>query len=183
MNTILLILGKETTPFAKGDFNQGLFNAAVDALKQRYEVLTTVVEEGYDPAEEIAKFKRADAVIYQYPVFWFSMPPSLKKYLDEVYAYGEFFAFGDGGYGSGGLMQGKKVMLSTTWNAPESAFNDPDTFFEGASLDDALISMRKTHTFCGFEELPHFASYDVIHAPDFEGDKARLQEHLKQVFL
>ena len=182
MKTVLLILGKETNGFAKGAYNQGLFDAAVETLRGHYEVLTTVVEDGYDVAEEIAKFKQADAVIYQYPVYWFMMPSALKRYMDDVYAYGEFFTFTDGPYGSGGLMTGKRVMLSTTWNAPSEAFNDPDAFFEGRSVTDVLLPMRKDQAYCGFEELPHFSCHDIIKNPDFAADRDRYVEHLMRVF-
>ena len=182
MKTVLLILGKETNGFAKGAYNQGLFDAAIDTLAGNYEVLTTVVDDGYDVAEEIAKFKKADAVIYQYPVYWFMMPSALKRYMDEVYAYGEFFAFTDGPYGSGGLMKGTTFMLSTTWNAPSDAFDDPAGFFEGRSVEDVLLPMRKDQAYCGLEELPHFSCHDIIKNPDFEADRDRYIRHLTRVF-
>ncbi len=183
MPTLLLILGKETNDFAKGTYNQGLFDAAIETLQGRYEILTTVVEAGYDVAEEIAKFKQADAVIFQYPVYWFMMPSSLKRYIDEVYAYGEFFGFSPGPYGSGGLMTGKKFMLSTTWNAPEAPFGDPDGFLEGRSLADVLFPMRKSQEFCGLEELPLFSCHNVVKDPRFERDRDRYIQHLTTVFL
>lgn len=180
---VLLILGKETSDFAKGEYNTGLFNAAIQKLSDMgHSISTTVVEEGYEPAAEITKFKAADAVIFQYPVYWFMMPASLKKYLDRVYAYGEFFGHGDGKYGSGGLMTGKQFMLSTTWNAPADAFNKKEAFFEGKSASDALAPMRYTQKFCGMSELPHFSVHDVIHQPDFEAGKARWLAHLEDVF-
>ncbi len=182
MSTILVILGKQTRAFAKGAYNQGLFDTAVTFLEQHHQVLTTVIEQGYDVAEEIEKFKQADVVIYQYPVYWFMMPALLKQYLDDVYAYGVFFGHADGAYGSGGLMQGKKVMLSTTWNAPADVFGDAEAFFEGATRDQALAPMRKTHQFCGFEELPHFSCHDIIANPDFASDRERFVAHLQASF-
>ncbi len=185
MKTLLLILGKETNEFAKGNYNQGLFEIAVATLQARYEILTTIVEDGYDETEEIAKFKQADAVIFQYPVYWFMMPPSLKQYIDDVYAYGEFFAFTSGEYGSGGLMKGKKFMLSTTWNAPIEVFNNnnPNSFFEGRAVKDVLLPMRKSQEYCGLEELPHFSGHNIIKNPQFESDKERYIRHLTKVFL
>ena len=154
MKTVLLILGKETSDFAKGEYNSGLFQTAIDTLQEDYTLLTTIIEEGYSPEEEIKKFQQADIVIYQYPVYWFMMPSTLKKYLDDVYAYDAFFTFTDGPYGTGGLMQGKQFMLSTTWNAPKEVFGNPDGFFEGRGVEDVLLPMRKNHAYCGFEELP-----------------------------
>ena len=182
MANILLILGKETSDFAKGEYNTSLFNAAIEHLTvSGHRIETTVVEEGYSPEKEIAKFKQADVVIFQYPVYWFMMPSSLKTYLDSVYAYGEFFGHGEGAYGTGGLMTGKKFMLSTTWNAPESAFNNETAFFEGKSSSEALAPMRYTHKFCGMEELSHFSVHDVIHSPNFHKHKAQLIFHLDTV--
>ncbi|EKU16338.1 putative nAD(P)H-dependent quinone reductase [Streptococcus intermedius BA1] len=34
-------------------------------------------------------------------------------------------------YGQGGLMKEKEYILSTTWNAPEEAFNNSTAFFNG----------------------------------------------------
>ncbi|WP_135081255.1 NAD(P)H-dependent oxidoreductase [Terasakiella sp. SH-1] len=183
MKTILLISGKETSEFARGGYNQGLFDTAKETLGQNYHILSTVIEDGYDVEEEIAKYKQADIVIYQYPVYWFMMPSSLKKYMDEVFAYDSFFTFSDGPYGSGGLMTGKKFMLSTTWNAPETVFNNPEHFDNGQSVDDILFPMRTSHFFCGFEELTHFSSHDIVSNPDFERDQKRFIAHLQDTLL
>jgi len=181
-STILLVLGKETGPFARGQYNQGLFDAAVETLSPSHTVLTTVIEDGYDVAEEIAKYTQADAVIYQYPVYWFMVPASLKAYMDSVFQYGAFFTFKEGPYGNGGLMTGRRVMLSTTWNAPAEAFCDPSTFFGGQTPAEALAPMRKAHAYCGFMELPHFFCHNVVKKPDFTADRARFVRHLRGVF-
>ncbi len=180
MKTILIILGAETGEFAGGKYNRGLFDAAQKHLSKSFNILNTIIDDGYDTKEEIKKWKQADYIIYQYPVYWFMMPPILKKYLDEVYTYGEFFAFTDGPYGSGGLMKGKSVMLSTTWNAPDNAFGGD--FFDGADRNGVLLPMRKSQTYCGMDELPHFSSHDVIKNPNFERDKERFITHLNKVF-
>ena len=182
MKTILMILGKETNELARGEYNKGLFEAGISHLAQDHEILTTEIENGYDVNEEIEKFKKADTVIFQYPVYWFMMPASLKKYLDEVYQLHEFFGYGENGYGSGGLMKGKKFMLSTTWNAPADAFSDKAAFFAELSPEDVLLPMVKSNTFCGLEELPHFSCHNVIHEPDFDADASRYVDHLKTVF-
>lgn len=180
MKTILLILGAQTGEFAGGRYNRGLFETAERHLSGLFKITKTIVEDGYDVEEEIMKWKQADYILYQYPVYWFMMPSVLKKYLDDVYAYGEFFAFTDGAYGSGGLMTGKSVMLSTTWNAPDDAFDTG--FFDGGDRDAVLLPMRKSQTYCGLDELPHFSSHDVIKNPNFERDQNRLIAHLTHVF-
>ena len=77
----------------------------------------------------------ADLVILQMPVNWFSAPWIYKKYVDEVFNVGlakEVLLAGhthqdpSRQYGTGGKMQGKKFMISATWNAPREAFDNPN---------------------------------------------------------
>lgn len=182
MNSILLILGTEFGEFSKGQYNQGLFEAAADLLSETKTVETTIVAKGYDVAEEIEKFERADAIIFQYPIYWFMMPPTLKSYIDNVYDYDVFYTFNDGPYGTGGLMGGKKYMLSTTWNAWLGAFGDTGGLLDGKAPEDVILGMRKTQEYCGMEPLPHFYCHNVVKDPQFEADKARYVAHLSEVF-
>lgn len=183
MQSAMLILGAEKGDFSKGAYNEGLFEAAHDHLKDKIDLTTTKIYEGYEVDQEIEKFKKSDAIIFQYPVFWFSMPPSLKSYLDNVYAYDEFYAFNDGPYGSGGLMKKKNYMLSTTWNAPLEAFNNPDNeLLKGANPQDVILPMRKTQEYCGMTPLEHFFCHNVVKDPQFEADKDRYIQHLTKTF-
>jgi NAD(P)H dehydrogenase (quinone) len=81
-----------------------------------------------DVAEEQAKLMRADALILQFPLWWFTMPAILKGWVDRVYAYG--FAYGVGEhsdqrwgvrYGEG-AMAGKRAMLVATTGGWESHY-------------------------------------------------------------
>ena len=47
MNTLLLIQNKEVNEFAKSNYNPSLFETAVETLKARYKILTTIVKNGY----------------------------------------------------------------------------------------------------------------------------------------
>jgi len=181
ISTALVINGADPSAYSRGEFNTAMTQAAAAVLAPHFKVLTSRVADTYDVAEEIKKFKAADLVIYQYPVFWFMVPGRLKQYLDDVFAYDAFFTYNDGPYGSGGLMQGKKVMFSTTWNAPAEAFGDKAQFFDGMSPTEAILPMRKAHQYCGFTELPHFSSHNVIKDPQFANHKARLESHLRTV--
>ena len=73
-----------------------------------------------DVRAEHAKLLWADALILQFPLWWFTMPAILKGWVDRVYAYG--FAYGVGEhndrrwgdrYGEGTLV-GKRAMLLVT---------------------------------------------------------------------
>ena len=43
-------------------------------------------------------------------------------------------------YGAGGTLEGKKYMLSLTFNAPREAFDDPNQYlFQGKGVDDLFF--------------------------------------------
>ena len=78
---------------------------------------------------------------------------TVKKYIDEVLTAGHGKLYhSDGrhrvnpteGYGTGGLLQGKKHMLSLTWNAPIEAFTREGDFFEGKGVDCGIHALPQT---------------------------------------
>ena len=76
-------------------------------------------------------------------------------------------------------MQGKKYMLSLTWNAPAESFGNRDqSLFEGKTVDDVFMGNTTNYKFCGAEILPSFSCFDVVKNADFETDLARLKKHL-----
>lgn len=116
MKNILIINGHQKYDSSEGKLNQTLIDNMVRLLSEENKIKITSVQDGYTLSEEQEKFLWADVVIYQTPIYWFSVPGLLKTYMDEVYAYGIFFT-GAHEYGSGGLLTDKKYMFSTTWNA------------------------------------------------------------------
>ena len=194
MMRVLLINGHQRYPgFAEGKLNQTIADAAEGQLTAAgHEVRTTIVESGYDIASELEKYRWADAVFVQTPVYWMSVPYLFKKYIDEVYTsgVGEVLYMDDGRtrsdpskkYGTGGLLNGKKYMLSTTWNAPLESFEDPAQFFEGRGVDGVFMWLHKVYQFFGMEPLPTFSCYDVYKSADKEEDLRRLREHLDGAF-
>jgi NAD(P)H dehydrogenase (quinone) len=70
---------------------------------------------------EMKKFESADLVIFNFPLWWFSLPAILKGWVDKVFAMG--FAYGGGkGVYDNGIFQGKKGMLCLTTGGPQMAY-------------------------------------------------------------
>lgn len=116
-----------------------------------------------DVAAEQAKLLRADAVILQFPLWWFSMPAILKGWVDRVYANG--FAYGVGEhsdqrwgerYGEG-VMAGKRAMLVVTIGGWESHYGPRGI---NGPIDDLLFPIHHgiLH-FPGFDVMPAFTAY------------------------
>ena len=121
------------------------------------------------------------------------VPWTFKKYMDEVYTAGMDGRLCDGDgrsredrsrqYGSGGTLSGRHYMLSVTFNAPTTAFDDPgQEFFGGRSVDDLFWPMHLNFKFFGMTPLDTFACYDVLKNPDVETDVARFDAHMNRLF-
>lgn len=85
-------------------------------------------------------------------------------------------------YGKGGLLQGRKHMLSLTWNAPIEAFDRPNDFFSGVGVDGLYMHFHRANEFLGLEALPTFICNDVIKAPDVPKFIEDYKAHLQNVF-
>lgn len=189
---ILLIDGGKAFAHSAGRLNHTLHQIARDTLSALgHQVRETVIDDGYDIQQEVEKFQWMDAVIWQMPGWWMHEPWTVKKYIDEVFTTGAGTLYiSDGrhrvspteGYGTGGLLQGRRHMLSLTWNAPREAFTREGDFFEGVGVDALYMHFHKAHEFMGTTQLPTFVCYDVIKNPQVEQDLADYTAHLNEVF-
>ena len=129
-------------------------------------------------------------MILQTPVNWFSAPWIYKKYVDEVFNFGlanKTLLDGDGRtredpcrqYGTGGKMQGKKFMVSATWNAPRETFSNPDSvLYHGKGTDDLFLPITSNYRFIGYEILPDFGVFDIYKNIDIPRAIEEYRQHL-----
>lgn len=194
MKKAFIINAHQEYPFAKGELNGEIAKRIGEYLQSLgYAIKTTTMKDDWDVDEEVDKHTWADVVILQSPTNWMGLPWSFKKYMDEVYTAGMFgkMSQNDGrsaespkkNYGSGGLMQDRRYMLSLTFNAPEESFNDENEFlFAGKSVDDLYFPQHMNFNFFGMKSIPTFACFDVMKNPNIESDFKRLQKHLEENF-
>lgn len=180
---------------SEGKLNKTLAGHAKSFFENRqFEVMETFIQDGYEPVAEVEKHLVADLVIIQTPVFWFNAPWIYKKYADEVFMEGLLSQkmLNDDGrsrndaakqYGSGGNLEGKKVMVSATWNAPVESFDNQDqVFLNGKSADDVLFNITLNYKFCGCDVLPNFYCFDVVKNPAIEEYLEQYNMHLEMIF-
>lgn len=120
-----------------------------------------------DIAAEQDKLRWADAVIFQFPMWWFSMPAILKGWVERVYAYG--FGYGVGvhegerwgeRYGEG-MLTGRRALLSITMGGRAPHYSDRGV---NGALDDLLFPIQHGVLYYpGIEVLPPFAIYQADH--------------------
>ncbi|WP_060874731.1 NAD(P)H-dependent oxidoreductase [Myroides odoratus] len=173
MKKIFIINGGQTFAHSGGLFNNTVTNWTADTLGELgHEVRITNINNLYTPAEEAENYKWADVIIYHTPIWWFQVPNGLKKYIDEVFTAGHnngIYA-NDGrssknpdiNYGTGGLMQGKHYMVTSSWNAPQAAFTLEGEFFDEHSEDEGvLFGFHKMNQFIGLTKLEGFHFHDL----------------------
>ncbi|MBJ7223970.1 MULTISPECIES: NAD(P)H-dependent oxidoreductase [unclassified Brenneria] len=134
------------------------FNPSIDS-KHAYETGTQSV----DIVREQEKLRWADAVIFQFPLWWFSMPAILKGWVERTYACG--FAYGVGEhsdthwgdrYGEGS-MAGKRAMLIVTAGGWESHYGPRGV---NGPIDDLLFPIHHGILYYpGFDVLPPLVIY------------------------
>ena len=179
--------------WSEGKLNLTFMDAAKAFFtERRHEVAETFVERGYKPEDEVQKHVAADVVILQTPVNWFGAPWIYKKYVDEVFNAGltsKILLEGDGRtrkdpsrqYGTGGKMQGRKFVISATWNAPKETFDNPNSvLYGGKGTADLFLPITSNYKFCGYEILPDFGIFDIYKNPDFPRAFADYRLHLEK---
>ena len=116
-----------------------------------------------DIAAEQQKLDRADMLILQFPLWWFSMPAIMKGWIDRVYACG--FAYGVGEHSDShwgdrygeGRMAGKQAMIIVTAGGWASHYGPRGV---NGPIDDLLFPIQHgVLWYPGFEVLPPFVVY------------------------
>ncbi|MEZ7495215.1 NAD(P)H-dependent oxidoreductase [Leeuwenhoekiella aequorea] len=195
MKNIFIINGSHPFAHSGGKFNQTLFENTQNFFQDREEfaLKTTQVGSNYDPKEEVEKYKWADIIIYHTPIWWFQIPFGFKEYIDTVFTEGHqngiYASDGrsrtnpDINYGTGGLLHGKRYILTTSWNAPKAAFTLENEFFDQRSVDDgALFGFHKMNAFTGMKLLDTHHFHDMEKNADVPKELENYNSFLLQHF-
>jgi glutathione-regulated potassium-efflux system ancillary protein KefF len=96
-----------------------------------------------DVEAEQAALLAARLVVWLHPVHWYSMPPLMKLWLDEVFSFG--WAYGPGGH----ALRGKDLWLASSTGGPEESYRPDgynryffDAFLHPYEQTAALVGMR-----------------------------------------
>ncbi|ATB43107.1 NAD(P)H oxidoreductase YRKL [Cystobacter fuscus] len=136
-------------------------------FKQQQEELHAGAHDGFAPEikAELDKLLRCDVLIFQFPIWWFSLPAILKGWVDRVFAMGTIY--GGGRWFDTGVLRGKRAMLSLTTGGGEPQFSEDGLF---GSLEQLLLPIHHgIFRFTGLDVLPPFVAWSVAHV----GEEAR----------
>jgi glutathione-regulated potassium-efflux system ancillary protein KefF len=99
-----------------------------------------------DVKAEQAVLQQAQLVVWLHPVHWYSMPPLMKLWLDEVFSFG--WAYGPGGR----ALVGKDLWLAASTGGPQSSYR-PDGY-NRYFFDAFMHPHEQTAALCGMRWLP-----------------------------
>ncbi|MEY8098797.1 NAD(P)H-dependent oxidoreductase [Falsihalocynthiibacter sp. S25ZX9] len=101
-----------------------------------------------DVAQEIAKIRAADRIIFHFPIWWFAPPAILKGWCDRVFVQGALHTI-DQRFDNG-IFRGKTVLFCATTgaNSAESAFNGKE-----GDVRMLLWPLAYTLRYIGFDVL------------------------------
>ena len=114
---------------------EGSDNVTVHQLYKEYP------DKKIDVKMEQALLIKSDAVVLQFPFYWYSSPSLLKEWEDMVLEYG--FAYGSKGI----ALRGKRLLIATSTGGPKEAYSLEGR--SGFSMDDLLKPFEATANLCG----------------------------------
>lgn len=122
-----------------------------------------------DTAAEQAALQQARLVVWLHPVHWYSMPPLMKLWVDEVFSFG--WAYGP----DGEALRGKDLWLAASTGGPADSYR-PDGY-NRYFFDAFLYPYEQTAALVGMRWLPPL----VLHGAH-RASEADVNEHA-QVFV
>lgn len=102
-----------------------------------------------DIAAEQQALERADLIVLQHPMQWYSIPPLLKLWIDKVLSHGR--AYGHDAC----ALKGKTMLWAVTTGGGENHFDIGDH----PGFDVLAQPLQATALYCGMRWLPPFSMH------------------------
>ena len=110
-----------------------------------------------DVQAEQEAIKRADKIVFQFPMFWFNAPSILKEWMDKVYSLGFAFDVTKDGYERKEL-DGKEFMLAVSMGGVQESYDGEKV----KSVNECLTPYIYTSKFCGMRVVDPFYIYGAM---------------------
>jgi len=95
-----------------------------------------------------------DRIVFQHPFLWYSTPPLMKKWLDEVLTYG--WAYGPGGH----ALRGKEWMSAISTGGPATSYQAGG--YNSYAMSEFLKPLQQTANLTGMTFLPAFVLHVAV---------------------
>ncbi len=125
-------------------------NVTIHELYKQYS------DEIIDIEKEQKLCEEHDRIVLQFPFYWYSSPPLLKKWQDEVLTYG--WAYGS----EGNKLHNKDLILAVTPGSPKERYQAGGR--NQYSMSELLKPFQATSNLIGTTFLPSFIFHGTYHA-------------------
>ena len=99
------------------------------------------------PREQVL-LESHDRIVFQFPLYWYSTPPLLKKWQDDVLTYG--WAYGT----QGKKLQGKELLIATSIGGRQEVYQAGGC--NHFTMSEILRPLHATANMCKMTYLPAF---------------------------
>ncbi len=145
--------------------NRALVSAAAATPQVTvHDLMATYGDFRIDVAREQRLLGEHDAIVLQFPMYWYSTPAILKEWQDAVLSHG--FAYGSGG----DKLHGKKLLVATTSGGPADAYQASG--YNQYTMDELLRPLQATANLAGMAFQPIFTTHGVRMLDDAGLDRA-----------
>ncbi|OBZ18067.1 general stress protein [Bacillus sp. FJAT-27264] len=127
----------------------------------------TYPSEVIDVEREQKLVEQHDRIVLQYPFYWYSTPPLLKKWFDSVLTYG--WAYGE----NGNKLHGKELQIALSTGGPKEAYTP--TGYNKFSLEELLRPIEATSNLIGTKLQPYFILNGAMTITDEEIQASAIQ--------
>jgi len=137
-------------------------------FRQQAEEAHAAAHDGFAPdlVAEMDKLFWCDALILQFPLWWFGLPAILKGWVDRVFASGGRI-YGGGKWYDRGVFRGRRAMCSVTVGGTSSMYSEQGL---NGPITDILFPINHGMLyFTGFTVIEPF----LVHAPARMTDEER----------
>jgi len=110
----------------------------------------------FDIEAEQAELLSHDRIIFQFPFYWYSAPPVLKAWMDQVLSYG--FAYGPGG----DKLSGREFLLLVSTGGPADSYHAGG--YNNFSMDEFLKPFQQTALLAHMRYLRPFVFHGIARA-------------------
>ncbi|MBB6020339.1 putative NADPH-quinone reductase [Paenibacillus sp. JGP012] len=138
-----------------------------------HELYRTYPDWSIDVVREQKLLEVHEHIILQFPFYWYSYPPLLKKWLDDVFTHG--WAYGS----KGDRLHRKRMGLAISIGDKEG--NYATTMSVGFSVEELVAPFKASMNHVGVMALPHYAVFGAsFRATDEEIDQSA-KEYIRYI--
>lgn len=122
----------------------------------------------FDIKTEQQKLMNADIIVLQFPLFWYSAPSILRKWMEDVFVHG--FSHGS----KGTSLHGKKLILSFTSGAPEEMYQEGG--LQNYPIEAFLPPFKQFANLCGMGWAGHIYTGALSYISKSDEQRAVMRE-------